>query len=63
MFKIWVRIKGSVSGTMGYFYSDNKGVWSTDCRKEAKYKMLSLYGKARKFQTIAKYDFKIIEAM
>ena len=61
MYKIWVRVKGSVTGTQGYPYSTDKGIWRSDCRQEAKLKVFALYGEARKFATIAQYDFKIVE--
>jgi len=62
MYKIWVRVKGSVSGTFGHYYNTRNGVWSSDCRLEAKKKVFKLYRQARKSPISNRYDFKIIEA-
>ena len=64
MYKIWVRIKGSVAGTNGYFYSTDNGIYRTDCRQTAKRKCFALYGEYRRIQnlTSARYDFKVMEA-
>ena len=63
MYKIWVRIKGSLSGVQGYYYSTDNGIWRSTCRQEAKRKVLALYGEARRVQNMisGRYDFKVVE--
>ena len=63
MFKIWVRMKGSVSGTIGHYYTTRKGVYRTTCREKAKLKCFALYGEARKSSISGRYDFKVVEVI
>lgn len=63
MYRIWVTMRGSVTGTRGYFFKSNGHVFESSCRETVRQKIFALYRRHRPYDLQKNLDFTLMKSI